>query len=302
MEARYPRPTITLGVKTALWSAAGGQQPADPASQACELKTPDGRAIHVADGVRSALDGIDIQAIVAKVSIGPRHCFSCRLPIADRGQAEMMILRAGAEAPLLVTLAHRTCARSAIVQVPSMPPEATTAIFDVERLMLDEATPAVVVDSHSPWGLDESKSQATRFLTCSGRLGSWTHPLSSLWGLYRCSTSSPSHRSARHLPERLWQFARQENRNPQGQDFLPACWYQATRGGTLIAMFGNNLQGLVSDDDQYLIKAIESGNLVVAAIKLDVTPPSRNDQCVCEPRTHKKYKHCCGRPPSAQAG
>jgi hypothetical protein len=72
------------------------------------------------------------------------------------------------------------------------------------------------------------------------------------------------------------------------------CWYQAARGGTLIAMFGNNLQGLVSDDDQYLIKAIESGNLVVAPIKLDVTPPGRNEQCVCEPLTHTKYKHCCG--------
>ena len=68
----------------------------------------------------------------------------------------------------------------------------------------------------------------------------------------------------------------------------------------MIAMFGNNLQGLVSDDDQYLIKAIESGSLVVAAIKLDVTPPGRNEQCVCEPLTHTKYKHCCGRPQSAQ--
>jgi hypothetical protein len=82
--------------------------------------------------------------------------------------------------------------------------------------------------------------------------------------------------------------------------FLP-CWYQAARAGTLVAMFGNNLPGLVSDDDQYLIKAIESGNLVVAAMRLDVTPPGRNDQCACEPRTHKKYKHCCGRARSAQA-
>jgi len=169
MEGRYLRLAVTLGVKAALSPAADSQQPADPAGQAGRLKTHDGRAIHVADGVRSALDGIDTQAIVATVSIGPRHCFSCRLPIAEGGQAELMILRAGAEAPLMVTLAHRTCARSAIVQVPSMPPEATAANFDVECLMLGEATPAVVVDSHSPGVLTSPESPATRSLTCSGR-------------------------------------------------------------------------------------------------------------------------------------
>jgi tetratricopeptide (TPR) repeat protein len=302
MEARYPRPTITLGIKTALWSAAGRQQPADPASQACELKTPDGRAIHVADEVRSALDGIDIQAIIAKVSIGPRHCFSCRLPIADRGQAEMMILRAGAEAPLLVTLAHRTCARSAIVQVPSMPPEATTAIFDVECLMLDEATPAVVVDSHSPWGLDESEKPGDAILNMLRQIGFMDASTVIAMGPVPMLDLKPfPSLSATLTGKTLAIRSGKKTEILKGKiSFLP-CWYQATRGGTLIAMFGNNLQGLVSDDDQYLIKAIESGNLVVAAIKLDVTSPSRNDQCVCEPRTHKKYKHCCGRPPSAQA-
>jgi tetratricopeptide (TPR) repeat protein len=302
MEARYPRLAVTLGVKAALSPAVGSQQSADPAGQASRLKPHDGRAIHVADGVRSALDGVDTQAIVAKVSIGPRHCFSCRLPIAEGGQAELMILRAGAEAPLVVTLAHRTCARSAIVQVPSMPPEATLANFDVECLMLSEATPAVVVDSHSPWGFDES-----------GKPGDATLDILRHMGFVDASTVIDPSRtqmlalkpfpslSATLTGKTLAIRSGKKAEILKGKiSFLP-CWYQAARGGTLIAMFGNNLPGLVSDDDQYLIKAIESGNLVVAAIRLDVIPPGRNDQCVCEPRTHKKYKHCCGRPRSAQA-
>ena len=302
MEARYPRSTVTLGVKAALQPAAGSRQPAGSAGQAGGLKTHDGRAIRVADGIRSALDGVDIQAIVAKVSIGPRHCFSCRLPIAEGGQAELMILRAGAEAPLLVTLAHRTCARSAIVQVPAMPPEATAANFDVECLMLSEATPAVVVDSHSPWGFDESGKPGDAILNMLRHMGFVDASTVIAMSRPRMLALKPfPSLSATLTGKTLAIRSGKKTEILKGKiSFLP-CWYQAARGGTLIAMFGNNLPGLVSDDDQYLVKAIESGNLVVAAIKLDVTPPGRNDQCVCEPRTHKKYKHCCGRPRSAQA-
>ena len=302
MEAPYARPRVTLGVKAALQLAAGSRRPADLAVQGGGLKTPGGRAIHVADGVRSALDGIDIQAIVTKVCIGPRHCFSCRLPIAEGGQAELMILRTGAEAPLLITLAHCTCARSAIVQVPAMPPEATTAIFDVECLMLDEATPAVVVDSHSPWGFDGSGKPGDAILDMLRQIGFVdASTVIAMRGTRMLALKPFPSLSATLAGKTLTIRSGNSTEILKGKiSFLP-CWYQAARGGTLIAMFGNNLQGLVSDDDQYLIKAIESGNLVVATIKLEVKPPARNDQCVCEPRTHKKYKHCCGRPWSAQA-
>jgi hypothetical protein len=182
-----------------------------------------------------------------------------------------------------------------------MPPEATTTNFDVECLMLSEATPAVVVDSHSPWGFDES-----------GKPGDATLDMLRQIGFVDASAViDPSRKqmlalkpfpalSATLIGKTLAIRSGEKTEILKGKISFLACWYQAARGGTLIAMFGNNLPGLVSDDDQYLIKAIESGNLVVAAIKLDVTPPGRNDQCVCESRTHKKYKHCCGRPSSAQ--
>jgi tetratricopeptide (TPR) repeat protein len=300
-EVRYAHPAVPASITAALSSTAD-RYPANLANQASGLIARDGRVIRVADAVRSALDGIDIQEIVAKVRTGPRHCFSCRLPIAEGGQAELMILRAGAEAPLLVTLAHRTCARSAIVQVPSMPPEATATNFDVECLMLSDATPAVVVDSHSPWGFDESGKPGDPVLNLLRQVGfvdaSTVIDISRarMLALEPCPALS-----ATLTGKTLAIRSGKKTEILKGKiSFLP-CWYQAARSGALIAMFGNNLPGLVSDDDQYLIKAIESGNLVVAAIKLDVTPPGRNDQCVCEPRTHKKYKHCCGRPQSAQA-
>ena len=257
----------------------------------------------MAGGVRSALGGIDIQAIAAKVSTGPRHCFSCRLPIAEGGQAELMILRAGAETPLLVTLAHRTCARSAIVQVPSMPPEATTATFDVECLMLSETVPAVVIDSHSPWGFDESGKPGDAILDMLRHMG--FVDASSVIDMNQARMLAlepfPS-LSATLTGKTLAIRSGKKTEILKGKiSFLP-CWYQAARGRNLVAMFGNNLPGLVSDDDQYLIRAIESGNLVVAAMKLDVTPPGRNDQCACEPGPARSTSTAAAGPGARRAG
>jgi hypothetical protein len=183
-----------------------------------------------------------------------------------------------------------------------MPPEATATNFDVECLMLGEAPPAVVVDSHGPWGFDESGKFGDAVLNMLRQMGFVDASAVIDMSRARMLALEPFPAlSATLTGKTLAIRSGKKTEILKGKiSFLP-CWYQAARSGTLIAMFGNNLPGLVSDDDQYLVKAIESGNLVVAAIKLDVTPPGRNEQCVCEPRTHKKYKHCCGRPRSAQA-
>jgi len=77
--------------------------------------------------------------------------------------------------------------------------------------------------------------------------------------------------------------------------FLPH-WYRAARKGVLIAMFGRNLQGMSWEDPSHIQRAAKAGKLVGALMRLNVTPPGRNSQCVCTPRTHQKYKRCCGRP------
>jgi tetratricopeptide (TPR) repeat protein len=302
-EAGRLRPAIPAGVMAALFSAADGK-PAGLTDQASGIKRRGGRVIRVADGVQAALHGIDIQAIVEKVRTGPRHCFSCRLPIAANGQAELMVLQACGDASLMVTLAHSACVRSAIVQVPSMPPEATSVRFDVECLMLAEDTPAVVVDSRGPWGFDESGKPGDAILDMLRSMGFMdaSDLIDMSHGQMQMLALEPFPSLSATLTGKILTIRSGENTEIlKGKiTFLP-CWYKAARHGTLIAMFGNNLPGMVSDDDQDLVKAIETGNLVIAAIKLDVTPPGRNSRCVCEPPTRKKYKHCCGRPQSAQA-
>jgi tetratricopeptide (TPR) repeat protein len=287
-------PGIPRGVLAAL-SAKLGPEPPLTESKEPSLHRVDRLTIRVADPVRAALRGFNVEDVCAQTR-GRKSCLVCGLPIADTGNAEMMFVQGNPGQPDRVSLAHPACIQSAVVSLPSDPRDADMTLMEIECLVLANEMPAIVVDCRAPVFIGEDGGVTDPALD----------PLREM-GFVDFRSILPQEHSPRFPlpPECPLQASLTRDKLTICSDsravipgarlsFLPR-WYRATRTGTLVVMFGRNLQGMVYDDQKFLIEAASSGNLVIAALRVEVTRPSKNAKCVCTPRTNLKFKHCCGR-------
>jgi len=297
MQAASPDDDGAPGTATATSAIQAAGNPKTRDTGGAPQKASTGLTIHISDTVTGALRGIDVKNIYARIAKERRHCFACRLPIAETGQAELLLLRSDHADSIMVTLAHSACMQSSIVQLPSPPQEATMVRLDTECLILDADMPAIAVDCRSPQAIGEGGNVTDPFLDLLRGIG-FMDVRNVITSGYPTQFTLDSTSSLK-----AWLAGNKLTISSGGQTVMPGAelsflpkWYRATCGGALVAMFGRNLRGMVSDDPRYLIEAAESGNLVIAALRLDVSPPGRNERCICTPRTNLKFKRCCGKP------
>ncbi|MCO1575617.1 tetratricopeptide repeat protein [Crossiella sp. SN42] len=261
-----------------------------------------GRHIHVADSVRELLDGIDVDGLCAPMMDSRRHCFLCRQPIAAVGQAELLAV-VSPRSPITVTLAHTGCSPSTVMRCSAPVPELDHRRFDIECALFSETQAGIIVDCIGGQAADMDGRPIDTMLDLLVNVGFTTissdvTPDSDAEA-FRMPALPQGALSAHLVGDQLTVTAGDTlivGNAPLS--FLPR-WYRAARSGVLVVLFGRNLQGMTWEDLSYIRHAAETGNLVGAALKLTVTPPGRNSQCVCTPRTFRKYKRCCGQPSSS---
>ena len=297
---RATPPGVPPEVLSALW-ARGTDDPDD--TPAAEPVSPTGRRIHIANEVRRQLDGIDIDDYCASQANTRRHCYVCKLPIAPTGQAELLYIQFPGGPQDAITLAHTACAPSSIIALQNRPPEADAGGVEIECAMLEGDMPGIVVDCRGGTGIGENGKLVDPFLEMLKMLGFVSvGKMATSDELNRAGTELPqlaaNELSAHLVQDRLTILAgRKPILSGAPLSFLPR-WHRAAQQGTLVALFGRNLQGMTWENLQYVFEAARTGNLVGAVLHLDATPPGRNSTCVCTPRTGLKYKRCCGRPNS----
>lgn len=258
------------------------------------------RRIHVVDQVRDTIGHVDIDAIRRRVSVGRQTCHVCQLPIAESGQAELIVFCGRNTDVHGITLTHSACAESAVIYTGAETPRGGSVILEVECILWGGSIPGVVVDCHGPWGIDATGRTVDVFLNELRRVG--FHEISHVDVVERRSDGNSFNQlTVKALIGTLIGDRLSILSGSQAVvadiplSFIPD-WYRATRLGYCIAVFGFNLQGMAWNNPDYLVEASESGNLVGGAIPIKITTPGRNSQCICTPRTYLKFKHCCGRP------
>jgi hypothetical protein len=164
-------------------------QPLDRAAQTAEPHTrnldddqgtpavpesPSRRRITIADEVRIALATADLGAVVAHLSTGPTRCWTCRLPIAEEGRAELLLLT-NQTPPDTETrwtcLAHPACTTSRVIAMNDEPNKQIRV--DLECAFVGDGYAAVYVDCHGGLGIIDSGELGDAMLSSLRCLGSW---------------------------------------------------------------------------------------------------------------------------------
>jgi tetratricopeptide (TPR) repeat protein len=255
-----------------------------------EPATTTGRRIQVAEEVRERLAGIDLAPLLDRMAQGRRFCLVCGQPLEETGEAQLLVVVSPAPEDR-VTLVHSTCHPSAVIWYPGEVLGLADGQFEAECVVFGGVA-GIVVDCYGGICVDDTGKTIDTVLESLRNFGfRETNSAGQV-------TKGDSELEAVLDRDSLTIVARGEPLfRAMSLSFLPV-WHRATRQGVLVAAFGRNLQGMVSDDSSYLTRAIDQGRLVVAAMRLTVRPPSRGRLCFCTPRTNLKYKHCCGRPDS----
>ncbi|MGW4830814.1 tetratricopeptide repeat protein [Amycolatopsis japonica] len=289
---KHPLPEdVPASLLSALFARreTGSQASGSPAAE----RIPGQRSIIVAQEIVDELAGLNLEIICQRLVTGRRHCVACRLSIAEEGAANLIILRFQS-GPLGVTLAHPSCLASSVVAA-TQGAEINTVRFEVECYIWRDDLPGVFVDTKGPWGTNEDGRLVDVFLESLRTRG------------FLDINSMAEDSLALRVPELAKETVRADLVGNKltikcGDEvvvpsmplsFYPS-WYRTARSGALIVVFGHDLRGMVADDPKYLINAAAEGNLVGAAIELNVVTPARSRLCICTPRTGLKFKHCCG--------
>ncbi len=285
-------------VPEALLNTFHARQMATAAAQVASAsdRVPDRRTITVVQEIIDELADLRLDAIWARLATGRRHCLECRLPIAEDGPANAVLLRFP-DGPPRITLAHPACAPSTVVDSIDPGPRDNQVHFEIECIIFTGNLPGIIVDTRGPWGTGENGQPRDVFIDSLRAMGFAT--VSDL-------TPQSDHSRIPELAKASLHAKLVGNKLKIMQDgkevisrlplsFNPE-WYATTQSGTLLMLFGYDLRGMAADDPSYLIKSARAGTLVGAAVQLTVEPPSRNRRCVCTPKTDRKFKHCCGHP------
>ncbi|TCO55760.1 tetratricopeptide repeat protein [Actinocrispum wychmicini] len=253
-----------------------------------ELATVTGRRIHVAREVRERLADVDLEPLLERMAQGRRFCFACGQPLEESGEAQLLVVVSPAPQDR-VTLVHSTCHPSGVIWYPGEVTGLTDGQFETECIVFSGLA-GIVVDCYGGIGIDDNGKTIDTVLeslrdfgfsevNSAGEVAEVDSVLEAVLDRDRLTILAGDKPLIRDM----------------SLSFLPI-WYRATRKGVLVAAFGRNLQGMVSDDSSSLTRAIDQGRLVVAAMRLTVRLPSRGRLCFCTPRTNRKYKNCCGHP------
>jgi tetratricopeptide (TPR) repeat protein len=290
--AQFPHDVDTM-TSVALRARYAAEAPTASTAQPAEHAT-DQRTIFVAHEVRTELVDVEFEAICARLATGRRSCVACGLQLADSGPAHLVLLKSSDERPDAVTLAHPACAPSTVARL-SETANLDEVRFEIECILWHGTMPGVVVDARGPWGLSDGGEPVDLFLESLRRIGFGDigpRSAESVTGLRALPVDTVR---AQLVGDRLKIRVGSDELAALPLSFYPHWYRAAARARVLLMMFGHDLRGMVADDPRYVLRAADEGNLVGAAVRLDVVPPSRTRPCVCTPRTRLKYKHCCGK-------
>ncbi|ONF73726.1 tetratricopeptide repeat protein [Amycolatopsis keratiniphila] len=291
---------IPDGVPEALVNTFHARRMATEAAQVATEpdRIPHRRTIAVSQEIIDELSDLKLDAIWTRLATGRRHCLECQLLIAEDGPANAVLLRFPSGPPG-ITLAHPACAPSTVVSTTDQGPRGSQVIFETECIIMTGGLPGIIVDTRGPWGADEDGQPRDVFLDSLSATGFVT--VTDLTPQSEGSRIPQLTKASLHAKlvgnqlkimqdDKVFVSSLPLSFNPD--------WYATTQRRTLLMLFGHDLRGMAADDPSYLIKSAQAGTLVGAAVKLTVEPPSRNQKCVCTPKTDRKFKHCCGRPKS----
>ncbi|MEU9178750.1 tetratricopeptide repeat protein [Streptomyces sp. NPDC048550] len=258
------------------------------------------RRINIADSVRRELHGVDLESIVGHLGNVRNWCFTCDLPIAETGDAELLLLHTEEVDTVRMRLAHPQCLRSDVIELKGQIREAPRENFEIECILFGGDTAGVIVDCYGGWGIDRHDGKLRDVLLEVFRSAGFVD----LQPMILDSDGKPVDMRDVTDVEALQASLDGDLLTITGPEsevlgqaplsFLPH-WYERALEGSLVVVLGRNLQGMASDDPSYLVRAIALGDAVGATVALAVAPPSRNGPCVCTPSTGRKFKRCCGR-------
>lgn len=256
------------------------------------------RKINVSDRVHRELHGIDIATLFLHHEESRSECFSCGLMIANKGEANLILLRTSETHTLRTRLAHLLCMPSSVIEVETEHIGRPDFNFEFECILFGGDTAGIVIDCHGGMRFDKKAKQKDILLSALQALGfvdlkSWISENKNHLIDLRKIVKTEITRA--HLDGNKLSIA-----GPNGSfirdaplKFFPN-WYAKAREGYLIVIFGRNLQEMMADDPSFFLRATELGRAVGANIRLAITLPRRNAPCVCDPATGLKFKKCCG--------
>ncbi|MGW4756180.1 tetratricopeptide repeat protein [Streptomyces chartreusis] len=260
------------------------------------------RKINISDTVRQELAGADIRELLVRLAHSRQACAACNLLIDERGEAELLILRHAPVGQAVLSLAHRHCMPSSVLQVDGPAPTQAPENYEVECILFGGENAGVVADCYGGFGPVGADSGSTDLILRRYQESGFTNLQSML------STKGGRTVDLRHIPavndgsvKARLEGHRLTIVGPHGLllppfplNFYPH-WYQHALEGSLTVVVGRNLQGMAADDPSYLFRAMALGHTAGATVPLTVVRPSRNSPCPCMMRAGRKFKNCCGR-------
>ncbi|MFH9727583.1 tetratricopeptide repeat protein [Streptomyces sp. NPDC017254] len=264
--------------------------------------TTGGRRIHVAATVRDALARLDVRAVIHRLGNSRQRCAACNLLIDETGEAELLLLHHPGMKHVPLRLTHPHCARSQVLHLDDPLPTQPEMNTEIECILFGQDRAGVIADCYGGWGLPDDGDTVEDLILRSFTEGGFTN----LRSMLDLEEGRPL--DFRNTPavegggvEARLEGNRLSITGPRGQELLSPTplnfyphWYRKALDGSLIIVFGRNLQGLAADDVSYLLRALILGQAVGATVPLTVVRPRRNSPCPCMMRAGRKFKHCCG--------
>lgn len=257
------------------------------------------RKIHASQPVRDAFKGVDLQAVLRRLSTKLESCRSCGEPIGRNSPANLVSILNHEKRIKWPALIHPRCGDSAVYET-STAPAPNKIFFEVEcALLVGERgpVPALAIDAYGGLAITEGGEVHDRLLAGFATLG-FDFPD---WVCHEGEDADPvDERNCtpglaaiiEGAEVRLLHDGRELHRLG-GLRYFPR-WYRAASCGALVVMIGRNLQGMTFDSLEFIQRAARNKELVQAVAAVTRIPTTLEDRCYCVNGKARKFGSCCG--------